>query len=440
MRITELRSSTRDGMWRCEADIQWGNAIRGSRTVYFEVPDAVSEGLKPTVEPFVLAAAVPALAAGEHEIVSDSEISPQLAADIRFCLKMLQTWNPRSLAAHPTPKIVAPVRTTPLTASSDRHAGQFFSGGVDAWYLLLTNRTDFPTEHPGRIAELIAIYGFDIGGRERDGDQRETFREFLATVKPATESLGLSMLPVYTNVRHLNDTPGFWGNLFAGFALVATAYLLRSSVAPLYIASPGDPLSPECQPPQGPHPLIPWALNNYELPVVMPYVDVSRLERVATVAANETAMSNLRVCFRSRSGALNCGTCEKCVRTQLELLIATGKKSHSCFAAPLTTESVDNIVIATTAASVFYYEMITALQQAGHKELVKAVNRRLATFQKHQRWLREEGVKGAIKRFDRSYMGGRLASSSSILRLACRFSRSRFYRLWDVGSTSRRSL
>lgn len=263
MRITNLRASTSDGMWRCEADIQWESPSRPDRTVYFDVPENRSKDLVATIEPFLLAAAVPALAAGESEIVTNDSICPQLAANIRFCLKMLQTWNPTSLGTHPTPQIVAPVRQIPLFDSGERQAGQFFSGGVDSWHLLLNNATDFPHGHPGRVANLIPVYGFDIGGRERDGDQRYTFRELLETVGPIADSMGLKTLPVFTNLRHLDDTPGFWGDQFVGFALAAVAYLLRSNTNPVYVASTGDPLSVEGQPPQGAHPLTAWPLRTY---------------------------------------------------------------------------------------------------------------------------------------------------------------------------------
>lgn len=49
---------------------------------------------------------------------------------------------------------------------------------------------------------------------------------------------------------------------------------------------------------------------------------VPRLEKVAAIANEPLVHSHLRVCRENRSAALNCGECEKCVRTQVQLAVA----------------------------------------------------------------------------------------------------------------------
>jgi hypothetical protein len=40
------------------------------------------------------------------------------------------------------------------------------------------------------------------------------------------------------------------------------------------------------------------------------------------VAKSDVAMRHLRVCWENRDGTYNCGTCRKCIRTQIALRIA----------------------------------------------------------------------------------------------------------------------
>jgi len=53
--------------------------------------------------------------------------------------------------------------------------------------------------------------------------------------------------------------------------------------------------------------------------------DVTRSQKVDRVAQTDAALSVLRVCFKEYTtfgAAYNCGTCEKCVRTMVDLRIA----------------------------------------------------------------------------------------------------------------------
>ena len=68
----------------------------------------------------------------------------------------------------------------------------------------------------------------------------------------------------------------------------------------------------------------------------------SRIEKVRRVSTHAIATRSLRVCWRDKSYCLNCGTCEKCVLTQLEFL-ALGYSNVDCFSRPLDIQLIENV-------------------------------------------------------------------------------------------------
>ena len=51
-------------------------------------------------------------------------------------------------------------------------------------------------------------------------------------------------------------------------------------------------------------------------------VETTRVDKVAHLAGSEVAMRRLRVCWENRDGTYNCGRCEKCRRTMVNLAVA----------------------------------------------------------------------------------------------------------------------
>ena len=60
------------------------------------------------------------------------------------------------------------------------------------------------------------------------------------------------------------------------------------------------------------------------------------------VARSPTALKTLKVCWQGEPQDRNCGLCEKCVRTRLNLL-SVGVLDPPCFDAPLDLARIDTI-------------------------------------------------------------------------------------------------
>ncbi len=100
----------------------------------------------------------------------------------------------RLLQSRPKRRDFLPIRESP--------GGQpLFSGGIDALASVRWNRLKYPTEHRS-FRDGILVYGLEIY-------HPEAF-EYVRRVRVSGDA-GLTLIPVYTNVRYLDDDWTFLG-------------------------------------------------------------------------------------------------------------------------------------------------------------------------------------------------------------------------------------
>jgi hypothetical protein len=71
--------------------------------------------------------------------------------------------------------------------------------------------------------------------------------------------------------------------------------------------------------PCGSHPLLDPEYSSYGMRIRHRDYEMSRLEKIKIVSQWDIAFQNFRVCLANVPDRLNCGKCEKCVRTMTEL-------------------------------------------------------------------------------------------------------------------------
>ena len=118
----------------------------------------------------------------------------------------------------------------------------------------------------------------------------------------------------------------------------------------------------------------------------------------------ETGLRHLHVCNKSefyRPGILNCGRCEKCLRTLTALLILGKLDAAVSFA---HREVTPELILANTFVNKttfpFWQELVRPLEEAGHEDLARAIKRRIGL------WRGETGWRGHVRRFDRIHLNG----------------------------------
>jgi hypothetical protein len=295
-----------------------------------------------------------------------------------------------------------------------QRAGAFLSGGVDSLAVLCANRADYPLDHSGAIRDCLFVHGFDIGGLTESDGEIASYQQALNAVSVVAEDADAALIPIFTNVRHLYDDVHFWMYVFHGAALASTAHAFSDRLTNVSIASGfkiqnlGRKIA---------HPLVETNYSSTSLQVAVAGILYSRLDRVGLISDWPAALSNLRVCTRNPHGMLNCGVCEKCVRTMLQLLAFDSLKKSSAFPSQhVSPAMLDDIQFKTEYQDAWYRELIAPLTAQGRVDLVEVIQTKHFEFEKRLAWEQERDWKGAVKRFDRRWLGGNFYKAYSRIR------------------------
>lgn len=406
MRIEELSSEIKQNRTRIAAKVIWEDCERPTREIYFEVDETFAEDLACNPHAFLVGCILPAMRHGEERIAIDETICPELQNGLRAAMGWICHWyGPPRKPVHIETKEGT---RYPLPRTAQRHAS-FLSGGVDSLTTVRANRLNFPIDHPMSIKDCLVVHGFDIGALERAGQELDFFERALAALTPIAEDAGVTLIPIFTNVRYLDDDVHFWMFEFVGAGLASVAHVLAPRLTTASIASTIDipNMSPE-----GTHPLLDPNYSSADLQIRHDGVRLSRLEKVRLVADWDVALQNLRVCTWNPSDGLNCGKCEKCIRTMVELLVV-GKlaDARSFPEKDVSSELLGSMRISTKYEDAWYHKLIDPLTVMGRLDLVEVIKEKSAQFHKDLAWIEERDWKGTIKRFDRRYLGSSLFRS-----------------------------
>ena len=172
--------------------------------------------------------------------------------------------------------------------------GTFFTGGVDSFYTLL--------KHNDEITHLIYVHGYEN-------------HKVTSELKKIGKSFGKEIIELKTNLRDFSDPVVTWHNYF-GAALAVVSHLLKTTLKKIFIPSSHTYLDLV---PNGSHPLLDPLWSSSKLSIVHDGCEATRVDKVALIANHEIALSHLRVCWKDTEGVHNCGKCEKCIRTMINL-------------------------------------------------------------------------------------------------------------------------
>lgn len=394
MIIDNLRREMNQGHVRVVGRVTWENAPRPTQEIYFDTDPLFADGLICNPDAFLVAGILPAWRNGERRILVDGEVSPGLFEGLVTVMSWLRVWfRPSSDLI----KIEAtPARKT-LQPSTPERSGFFFSGGVDSLAALRANRLHFPEEHPGFIKDGLLIFGLEV-------DQPKAFEHALQAARDLAEDSGVTLVPVYTNVRYLDEDWAFYRDEFQGAILAAVGHAFAGRLTALSIAATYD--IPNLGP-WGSHPLLDPYFGTENLRIHHQGVAFSRLEKLKLLLDWPLALDRLRVCNHGQlysAERLNCGRCEKCIRTMLEL-VALGalERSRAFPRQRVSEEEVAEAYIHDDYVASCYTELVAPLQEQGRYDLVRAIHGIVA------RYRGEVGWKGPIKAFDRKYLQGSLS-------------------------------
>jgi len=394
MRIEEFTSKTCDGRSRVSATVIWEGSERPNQEIYFETEAEFGHSLWCHPDAFLIASVFPAAREREKRVLLKEPVCPELRAGLVTIMNLYRHWYGPD---YKPVQIEGPSRISPISAPEPRRAASFLTGGIDSLATLRANRLSFPLEHPGSIKEAILVFGLEV-------ENEEAFEFAKSAVSKVAQAAGVTLIPVYTNIRSLLDDWVFWYSEYMGAALSAVAHALSRRLSVAYIASDYD--IPNIAP-HGSHPLVEPNCSSFELRVRYDGITLSRFGKIKLIADWDEALQNIRVCNRFeyyRPDRLNCGECEKCIRTMLGLVAAGALKRSRAF--PHTDVSEELLSRASFGDKVFpfYQELISPLEEIGRLDLARTIRRRRAQFKRAQALNWRE----PLTRFDQTYLRGSL--------------------------------
>lgn len=370
MKIENLKAERSGNRQRVSAEVMWEDCDRPKQEIYFETDEAFSDALSCNPHAFLVGAILPAMRHGEERIVVEGEVCPELRGGLITVMSWMKTWYYDSDKKLVT--IEAKTVSRKPTRTRER-AGCFFSGGVDALGMLRNNRLHYPLDHPLSIKDGILIYGQNW---ESD-NHPATFERAVEQLSEVTRDAGITLIPVYTNVRCLDEESEFFKYQFHGAVLGAVAHALANRFSVVMIAASSHIPNLFLRKmkhflPWGSHPLIdPWYSSN-DMIIRHEDLALSRLDKLRLISQWDAALQNIKVCPPNYPGD-NCGICEKCIRTELGLLaVGVLNKTRAFPMNDLSANLISGLCINEDTLQ-FYLEALQPLADIGRYDLVRAI-------------------------------------------------------------------
>jgi hypothetical protein len=372
MRIFDLKKVSRGGLARIAATVAWEDTDRPEREIYIETEAAYGDDIAPLADAFVTGALVPALHFGERRLKVEGDICPRLKEGLATVMGLMRVWSGGEMKPL---ELEMPVRRGLLFPRRPARSGFFLSGGIDSLTALRLNRLHYAQGHPGAVQDALLVHGFDIGGVMARGMKFHVFERARAHMAPVAADAGVTLIPVYTNIRHLCDDRDLWLNRFFGAVLAAVCHAFAPRLDRVEIAASFDlPNLVPC----GSHPMLDPEYGSFDVRIRHRDVELSRIDKLRIVAQWPTAMDNMRVCLANVPDRLNCGRCEKCVRTMTGLVAIGALEDCGAFEEKdVTPEMFDAFRINIRHREPFYQELLEPLAARGRFDLVEVIRRKL---------------------------------------------------------------
>jgi hypothetical protein len=202
-----------------------------------------------------------------------------------------------------------------------------YSGGVDGMFTIFRHAVQATCRRTKCLGAAIFIQGFDIPLHARDAYERNASR--------ADCLLGAIRTPVIRLRTNWRDLPGRWRDAH-GAGLGACLHVLGAEFSSGLMGSSMPYMRLE---PWGSTPMTDRLMSSSRFVIRDGGAEFDRVGKLRQLLAWPEGLANLRVCWEGKAFDRNCGSCEKCIRTQLAMRIA-GVHLPECFDSQMTDQSL----------------------------------------------------------------------------------------------------
>ena len=343
MRLTNYQKAISGGRARVSFDAIWEDCDRPSKNIFIETEEHFAADLDCNPNSFLLAAVMAAIANREKRILVEGTICPEVRDGLHRVMKLFISWYGD---VYPEIEIEATGGFIPVIAEPKIRAASFQSGGVDALATLVANHNTFSPEHPRRIRDGIFVHGLDIGCYTDEDKNVANSKNAISTLTALESECDVSLIPVETNIRHLDDSDRYFLDIAYASVIAGIGHAFHNRFDRVSIASSVEIADRR---PIGSHPLIEPNYSSCDFTVRSDGDGWNRFEKIQIIASSPSALSVLRSCFNAFRPAhlLNCGECEKCLRTMTGLLLVDKLKGCPTYSHnDITVDMLEHLVVA----------------------------------------------------------------------------------------------
>ena len=408
MKISNVSLERDSSVVRASARITWEDSAREPIVLRFEADAHGADDMEATPEAFLAACTLPAMRFGERRVAIEGSVCPRLAGGLGRAIALLREFfGPprRPVAIEPSEGFREPWRRP-----ADRTA-MFFTGGIDSRHMLLTHRRESPAGRAGAIEDALSTFGHLCPTIDATSSWNTRVVPVLAA---AAQERGLTFAAVRSNVWELAPEVEFVAEESLSSALAASAHLFARRYTRILKASSREAprvIRSRLQAQMDP------LFSSSAVEFVHVPSPATRVERLAAIAAEPPGVEDLVVCLAFPGAErLNCGECEKCVRT-MTALEAVGRLDEAGRfpRGALSADAIRRVAIGPYDVG-YWSEVLPALQARGREDLAGIIRQKLVTARREAEWHAHEGWKGMLRRFDRRYLEGRLLELSRRLK------------------------
>ncbi len=275
------------------------------------------------------------------EVELDGLVDQAVLSNIQSAQDILASWYPDRLQP-----IEVRAGGTIQTAQPAAGTASFFSAGLDSFFTLAAAKQ--PVDY------VLFVNGLDVSL-----DDVALSSRIKGVAHDAATEVGAQSIPVATNLRLYTRRSTAWGAEQHGATLAGVAYALRSRVGSVKIAAS---YSDEYIHPWGSHPDLDPLWSSTAQSVIHDASWATRIEKASLAMTLESARKGLRVCTHAHLG-YNCGSCEKCVRTRVNILLA-GYDGQCETLPPLDLQALEQVSLNDEGRRAFAYENLNHLRES----------------------------------------------------------------------------
>lgn len=301
-----------------------------------------------SLAPFTL---LPAMRAGVP-LELPEPVSPRLLASMSRIQDIYHAWDQEGFK-----RVDVRAKPRPERQMKAEGVGCMFSGGVDSFYTLLKHREE--------VTHLIYASGFDIPPQDEQRRERA-----VSVARTVADELGKSLIEVHTNLPPFTYDVGLTWQFYHGAALATVALLFQDRLGRVLIPAT---FSYADLFPWGSHPMLDPLWSTEQTTIEHAGCEATRVEKAGYISTHPVAMRNLRVCTQQLTD-YNCGHCEKCLRTMINLRAAGASSRCETLPELPDPETIASSVLDGDNARAFALENLRALERLGNEpELTRAL-------------------------------------------------------------------